>query len=136
MPNLEWTFYVTLINLLLMKYKFISVNIHWIGNNFIAHNLLINYLNLIRVNKEAVAHRCSVAVFKKSEAQVFFKIGVLKNFANFTGKHLYWSLFIIKLQVSKFPMNIAEFRISNFCYGFNKWRLVRIVNLRLISFHL
>ena len=26
------------------------------------------------------------------------KKGVLKNFANFTGKHLWWSLFLIKLQ--------------------------------------
>ena len=29
---------------------------------------------------------------------MFFKIGVLKNFANFTGKHLCWSLFLINLQ--------------------------------------
>ena len=29
---------------------------------------------------------------------MFFKIGVLKNFANFAGKHLCWSLFLIKLQ--------------------------------------
>ena len=27
---------------------------------------------------------------------MFFKIGVLKNFANFTGKHLYRSLFLTK----------------------------------------
>ena len=26
------------------------------------------------------------------------KVGVVKNFANFTGKHLFWSLFLIKLQ--------------------------------------
>ena len=30
---------------------------------------------------------------------MYFKIGsVLKNFANFTGKHRCWSLFLIKLQ--------------------------------------
>ena len=29
---------------------------------------------------------------------MFYKKAVLKNFANFTGKHLYWSLFLIKLQ--------------------------------------
>ena len=29
---------------------------------------------------------------------MFFKIDVLKNFAIFTGKHLCWSLFKIKLQ--------------------------------------
>ena len=27
---------------------------------------------------------------------MFFRIGVLQNFANFTGKHLCWSLFLIK----------------------------------------
>ena len=30
---------------------------------------------------------------------MFFKMGVLKNFAIFTEKRLYWSLFCIKLQV-------------------------------------
>ena len=52
--------------------------------------------------------------------QIFFKIGVLKNFAIFPGKHLCWSLFnkvvglkacsFIKkrLQHSCFPMNIAK----------------------------
>ena len=29
----------------------------------------------------------------------FFKNGVVKNLANFTEKHLYWSLFLIKLQI-------------------------------------
>ena len=29
---------------------------------------------------------------------MFVKIDVLKNFANFTGKHLCWSLILIKLQ--------------------------------------
>ena len=30
-------------------------------------------------------------------SQMFFKIGFLKNFTNFTGKHLCWSVFLIKL---------------------------------------
>ena len=33
-----------------------------------------------------------------SRSQMFFKIGVLKNCAIFTGKHLSWSLSLIKLQ--------------------------------------
>ena len=33
-----------------------------------------------------------------SRSQMFFRVGVYKNFANFTGKHLCWSLFLIKLQ--------------------------------------
>ena len=35
---------------------------------------------------------------RNSRSQMYFKIGVFKNFANFTGKHLCWSLFLIKLQ--------------------------------------
>ena len=36
--------------------------------------------------------------FKSSRLQMFFKIDVLKNLAMFTGKHLYWSYFLIYLQ--------------------------------------
>ena len=35
---------------------------------------------------------------RSSRSRMFFKIGVLKNFAIFTGKYLCWSLFLIKLQ--------------------------------------
>ena len=37
-------------------------------------------------------------MFKSSRSQMFFKMGVLKIFANFTKKHPCWSLFLIKLQ--------------------------------------
>ena len=32
---------------------------------------------------------------KRSRSNMFFKIGTLKSFSNFTGKQLYWSLFLI-----------------------------------------
>ena len=32
---------------------------------------------------------------------MFFKMGVLINFVNFTGKHLCWSLFLVKLPASR-----------------------------------
>ena len=35
---------------------------------------------------------------RSSRLEMFLKIGVLKNFAIFTGKYLCWSLFLIKLQ--------------------------------------
>ena len=38
---------------------------------------------------------------KSSRSKKFFKIGVLKNFAILTGKHLSWSYFLIKLQVCR-----------------------------------
>ena len=36
-----------------------------------------------------------------SHKEVFLKISVLKNFATFTGKHLRWSLFLIKSQACR-----------------------------------
>ena len=61
--------------------------------------------------------------FQYIEAAIggFYKKAVLKNFAIFTGKHLCWILFLIKLQVFRtailikslqhrcFPVNIAKF---------------------------
>ena len=41
---------------------------------------------------------------RSSRSQMFFKIDVSKNFANFKGKHLRRSLFLIKLQALR-PMN-------------------------------
>ena len=38
---------------------------------------------------------------------MFFKIGALKNFAYFTGRHLCWSLFLIKLQAFQENQNAA-----------------------------
>ena len=35
---------------------------------------------------------------RSNRSQMFFKIGALKNFTNFTGKHPCWSLFLTKLQ--------------------------------------
>ena len=35
---------------------------------------------------------------RSSRSQMFFKIGVLKNFVIFTAKYLCWDLFSIKLQ--------------------------------------
>ena len=49
-----------------------------------------------------VNSKMSPLLHKKLDySQMFFKIGVLKNFANFTVKHLCWSLFLIKLQAKK-----------------------------------
>ena len=52
-------FYVIWINILLMKHNLI--NLDWIVNNLIAHNLLINYLNLV---KESVQKQLLTAVLQ------------------------------------------------------------------------
>ena len=57
---------------------------------------------------------------RSSRSQMFFKIDVLKNFANFTGKHLCWSLLKVaglqtytfskkRLQHRRFPVKFAKF---------------------------
>ena len=59
-------------------------------------------------------------MYRSGRLQMFFKIGVLKHFTIFTGKHLSWSLKACKyikkrLQHRCFPVNIAEFlRIAIF----------------------
>ena len=48
---------------------------------------------------------------RNNRLQMFFKIGVLRNFANFTGKHLFWILFfLIKLQAFR----LAKFLRTTF----------------------
>ena len=42
------------------------------------------------------------SVDKSSRSHMFFKVSVLKNFANFTVQHLRWDLFLVKLQTCKF----------------------------------
>ena len=118
LPNLDWTFYVIWINLFLMKHKLINFN--WIVNDLIFRILLINYLNSI---KESIQRQLLIE-------QAFFKIGVLKNFAIFRGKHLCWSLFLIKLRACNFPVNTAEF-LRKSC--FHKTSLVT-TSEKLINF--
>ena len=45
--------------------------------------------------------RCNSELLKKSKSsrsQIIFEINSFKNFAKFTGKHLFWGLFLMKLQ--------------------------------------
>ena len=67
-----------------------------------------------------------------SRSQMFFKIGVLKNFIIFTGKHLWCSLFLShfikkRLQHSCFPVNIAKFLRTNFSTEHLRWLLLYII---------
>ena len=56
---------------------------------------------------------------------MFFKMGVLKNFAIFRGKHLRWSLFLIKLQVYNFPVNIPKFLRKAFLMKHLRWLILK-----------
>ena len=51
---------------------------------------------------------------------MFFKIGALKHFSNFTGKHLRWSLFLIKLQLQLYQKETPTQVFSCEVYKFLK----------------
>ena len=70
---------------------------------------------------------------RNSHPQMFFKTLVLKIFAVFTGKHLCWSLFLIKLQAFKhrcFPVNISKCLRTALFIG-HLWRL--LLNFYLLN---
>ena len=72
--------------------------------------LLLSIANVLEKHSQ-------IAIIRSSHSKMFFKIGVLKNCAIFTGKHLYCSLcnFIMKkLQRRYFPVNIAKFFTTAF----------------------
>ena len=48
--------------------------------------------------------------FRSSHLRCSIKEAALKNFAIFTGKHMFWNLFLIKLEAWRcFPVNTAKF---------------------------
>ena len=78
-------------------------------------------------------------IIRSSVSQVFFNIDILKNFVIFTGKHLCWNLFLIKLQtwrpaailkrdsnISIFALKIAKFLRTAFFieHFFYTWLLL------------
>ena len=67
--------------------------------NLLKHSFQIIVISLLRLRvtqKPLILSFLVFLSFRSSCSQIFFKIVVLKNFANFTGKHLVWSLFFLK----------------------------------------
>ena len=76
----QWTgFYMTEISVM-KELKLFSIEVTLFTERFMRY-------------KKLSEKRC-----RSSRVQMFFKLGVLADFAIFTGKHLCWSLFLIKLQ--------------------------------------
>ena len=69
----------------------------------------------------------AVLSIKKQPPEVFVKKGVLENFANFTGKHLCWSLFLIKLQGS-----LTKKRLQHRCFPVKFEKILRTPILKNI----
>ena len=84
----------------------------------------------------SISHFSSLeTMYRSSRLQLFFKMGVLKNFAIFTGKHLCWSLFLIKYPAFRattllkggFPANIAKFLRTTFYIESLRWLLLNVL---------
>ena len=90
--------------------------------------------------------RCALALLKQKQAIMFacalvieggirgvlVKKGVPENLANFTGKHLYWSLFLIKLWLSAFKKEtLAHVFSCKFC-EFSKNTFLQNTSGRLV----
>ena len=54
----------------------------------------------------------SVNSLRGSRPRMFFKTGIFKNFAELTGKHLFWSLFLLELSTTVFSL-INAHSLSN-----------------------
>ena len=96
LPNLIWKDAISL-------YLLLRVNQ---GNWLLFEKLKGNYSlkrkkQSVRVIRENSCMLKEAVTTRSSRSQMLFKIGVLENFAIFTGKHPCWSLFKIKLQVRK-----------------------------------
>ena len=65
---------------------------------------------------------------RNSRLQMFFKIGVLKSFANLTRKHLCWSLFLKNLQAERLQLHkkrLHKKRLQHSCFPVKFAKFVR-----------
>ena len=76
-----------------------------------------------------------------SHSQMFSKTGALKNFAIFTGKDLFWSLFLIKFQDWRSTFLFKK-RLQRRCFSVNTAKFLRTafywrpVHYTIINFYL
>ena len=69
---------------------------------------------------------------KITETAADVKIGFLKNFAIFTGKHLCWSLFSVRLQHRRLLVNIGKFLRTPFFTDHLWWLLLKLCSILFI----
>ena len=99
-------------------------------NNFVKNEeVLANDSSVAKILN--IAEYMQIDPFRSSRSQMFLKLGVLKNFINFTGKHFCWSLqvynFIKKrFQHSCFPVKFVKFLRRPFFKEHFRWLLLSI----------
>ena len=79
---------------------------------------------MVKLQNLIIENQC--LPFRSRRSQMFFKVGVLKCYTIFTGKHLRWSLFLIKFQSFQ-SFRSATLLKSNSNKGVFLWRYLRTV---------
>ena len=86
-----------------------------------------NHFSLSLKKKRVVMRATRKKLQKQSFADIL-QNRTLKNLANFTGKHLCWSLFLIKLRLQHkcFPVKFAKFLRTAFFTEHLRWLLLKL----------
>ena len=95
------------------------------GTNVVTKHQVCFFLNSGNPRFLFLIHNFSftLSIFRNSRLQMFFKIGTLKNFAIFRGKHLCWSLSlhqfleaaVCKCSSKQVLLKISQFLQENTC---------------------
>ena len=102
----------------------VLLNVSWVQENVFALKIYLAFVSkftyesiFLMLTKEFFVRKLHVSCgVRSSSSQIFFKIGVLKLFSNFTGKSLYWSFFLINLQAFRPAASLKrDFSKSVFC---------------------
>ena len=78
-------------------------------------NLIVYKFPLQNQTANLANHLADTIIYRSSCSQMFFKINGLKNFTNFTGTHLCWSLFLNKVSDLK-ACNFIKKRLQHRCF--------------------
>ena len=81
--------------------------------------------------RHTIKHRDILGLFRSSHRSCSVEKGALKDSANFTGKHLCWSLFLITLQVFKAATLLKVYSYLD-VFLWNLWNFLRTLILQNI----
>ena len=78
--------------------------------HFFHRTRITSYFRFVNIAK--FLRTAFLYTFRSSRLQMFFKIGLLKSFANFTEKHLCWSLFFKKKNLQAQGLQLHQKKTS------------------------
>ena len=121
-----------------LPYDFFWIEYKYNNTKMIEINININ--NFTPFHPSSLTSKCYSSLllkttFRSSCSQMFFKIGVLKNFAILTGKHLLWNNFIkMRLQLRVFSYKYRKIFKTSFFYSTTPMAVFGYLHYFLIPF--